>query len=259
MATPLFFGETSRQLFGVYHPPIGSGHGDQAVLLCAPGPQEYMLTHWAHRRLAALLSGEGLAVLRFDYFGTGDSAGATDGGTLEIWQANIHVAMAKLRELSGAHRCSLVGHRLGATLAWRASREISERPRHLVLWDPVVRGTTYLRDLVVAEHAYDVSLLHFPRPSTPPTELFGYPFTTGQRNSTEPLDLLTDGLPVATRLHLYFGRETDEMRALVSRLSNEVKRFSFELVPEEGRAGSGNLLSKRVLEAIRVALSAEAG
>ncbi len=77
MTLPLFFGDPARQLFGVYHPAAEGNAAERAVVLCAPSPQEYMPTHWAYRRLAALLAKAGVHVLRFDYFGMGDSAGAS--------------------------------------------------------------------------------------------------------------------------------------------------------------------------------------
>jgi uncharacterized protein len=259
MTNPLFFGPEPRQLFGVYHAPSNGAVREQAVVLCPAGPQEYMLTHWAQRRLATLLAGHGIHVLRFDYFGTGDSAGSIEDGTLEQWQRDIQVAAERLRELSGVRRTSLVGYRLGATLAWRASLSSVEKPRHLVLWDPVVRGTTYLQELRVTEDTFASQLLHSPTPEDPPTELLGYPMPVTQRAATEAIDLLGEPLPAATRVHMYVGRQTGETRALSSRLREHLRRFTFEFVPEEGRTGSGNLLSKRVLDAIGSALSAEGG
>jgi pimeloyl-ACP methyl ester carboxylesterase len=214
-----------------------------------------MRTHWAQRRLAAILSKAGFHVLRFDYFGTGDSAGGSGAGTLAHWQEDIQLAGAKLRELAGTARVSMVGYRLGATLAWRASQTDEHRPRHLILWDPVIRGATYLHEVHVAETTFASRLLYFPEPNG---DLFGYPFAAAERAATKAIDLLIEPLPKATRVHLYVGRETDETRRLSSRLG-ELKRFTYEHVPEEGAKGSGNLLSNRILQAIGTALSAEGG
>jgi pimeloyl-ACP methyl ester carboxylesterase len=256
MTTPLFFGEAARQLFGVYQPPAKEeGGAQQAVVLCPPGPQEYMRTHWAQRRLASILSKAGFHVLRFDYFGTGDSAGGSDAGTLAQWQEDIQRAGAELRARSGASRVSLVGYRLGAALAWRASLSDENRPRHLLLWDPVIQGGTYLHEVLVGEMTFASRLLYFPRPNG---DLFGYAFSAAERAATRSLDLLSEPLPKATRVHLYVGRETDETRRLATRLG-ELKRFTFEHVPEEGAKGSGNLLSNRILQAIGNALSSEGG
>jgi len=216
-----------------------------------------MLTHWMHRRLAALLADAGVHVLRFDYFGMGDSAGASDDGTLDVWERNIHAAQEMLLELSGAQRTSLVGYGVGAVLAWRASRSADSRPRDLVLWDPVVRGDAYIRDLCAEEGAFASRLLCFPKLERPPAELAGHVIPPAQRTATEAIDLLAEPLPSATRVHLYVGRETPGVEALAARLRGEVRRFSYEVVPEAGSRGGGNLLSSRILRVIGAALAPE--
>ncbi len=143
---PLFFGDENSPLFGVYHKPRGAMKRSAAVLLCYPGAEEYMRSHWALRQLAQNLSRAGFAVLRFDYFGSGDSSGATDAGTCARWIEDIKVATAKLAELSGQTAIHIVGLRLGATLAARAVSQ-GLRAESLVLWDPVVDGFEYLMDL----------------------------------------------------------------------------------------------------------------
>ncbi len=217
-----------------------------------------MFTHWAFRRLAALLAGAGVHVLRFDYFGTGDSAGSSDEGTLAAWIDDIALAERTLRELSNASRSSLVGYRLGAVLAWRACRILATRPRDLVLWEPVVRGANYLEELHAVERKRASRLLYFPHLRRPALELAGHPLTPSQRLATEATDLVSEELPRATRVHMYLSRETADSRALSSRLAREVKRFSFAHVPEEGASGSGSLLSSVVLRVIAAALSSEA-
>jgi uncharacterized protein len=256
MTHPLFFGDPSRQLFGVYHAAADAGDAaERAVVLCAPSPQEYMPTHWAYRRLAALLARAGVHVLRFDYFGMGDSAGASDEGTLDGWLEDIAAAERTLRELSGARRTSLVGYRLGAVLAWRACKALENRPRDLVLWDPVVRGADYLTELHVADRRFASRLLYFPPLPWPAPELVAHPLSTDQRLATESVDLAREPLPAATRVHMYVSRETADTRRLAERLGREVKRFSFAHVPEEGAQGTGSLLSARVLQVISTAVS----
>ncbi len=257
MTRPFFFGEANHELFGVHSAPVERGALARAVVLCAPGPQEYMTTHWAYRRLAALLSKAGVHVLRFDYYGVGDSAGETDEGTLEIWERDICTAEKALRKLSGAERVSLIGYRLGALLAWRASQKAEVRPRDLVLWDPVIRGSTYLQELRDADRTFASRLLYFPPLESPPKDLGGYPLPQAQRVSIQAIDLVGEPLPSATRVHAYVGRETSETRALSARLTKDVKRFSYEYVPEEGIKGSGSLMSNRILHVISGALAAE--
>lgn len=258
MTKPFFFGEPGHQLFGVYHAPSDPPANDsRAVVLCPPAPQEYMRTHWAYRRLAALLAKGGIHVLRFDYYGTGDSAGSSEEGTLEIWQNDICIAEKTLREMTGSRKPALVGHRLGAVLAWRASGKLDTRLRDLVLWDPAVRGTTYLTGLFAAERAFAARLLYSPQPTQPSLELAGHPLPPEVRLATEAVDLLTEPLPVATRVHLCMSRKTPEVDELTTRLQKELKRFTVSEVQDEGAHGVGHLLFNRVLHAIVNTLGAE--
>ena len=73
--TPLYFGERTRRLFGVYTPAHAAGRPARGVVLCHPWGQEYLHAHRSLRKLGDLLAAAGFDVLRFDYFGTGDSAG----------------------------------------------------------------------------------------------------------------------------------------------------------------------------------------
>jgi len=142
---PLFFGDSARQLFGAYDAPRGKGR--RGVVLCHPTSSgEYQLAHPTVRVLARRLADDGWHALRFDYFGTGDSAGDLAEATQDRWLADIETAVDELKEISQVPRVSLVGMRHGATLAAMVA---GRRPDvdHLVLWDPVFDGREYLAEL----------------------------------------------------------------------------------------------------------------
>ena len=141
----LFFGDEHARLFGIYHPPLGANK-NMAVVVCPPLFAEYLRAHACLRRLSQSLAKKGYSVLRFDYRFTGDSAGDLLDGTLEDWIADVNVAVAEVRELSGVDSVILVGVRFGATLAVLAENS-SEHIDRLVLWDPVLDGKNYLRQL----------------------------------------------------------------------------------------------------------------
>ncbi len=152
---PTFFGPASSPLYGVYHPPRAeSGAATaEAVLLCSAFGQEYMRAHRAYRQLSLLLTRKGLHVLRFDYRGTGDSAGDMQDVTAGDWLEDVATAIDELRESTGVQRVSVVGLRLGALIAGVACASRSDITR-LVLWDPVASGTDYedeLRAVIAAE------------------------------------------------------------------------------------------------------------
>jgi len=124
------------------------------VLLCNPFGEEASRAHRTFRVLATQLERAGYASLRFDYSSTGDSLGDSAAATVDAWVNDVVIAAGRLREATGATRVAVVGLRFGATLAMLASARGELRVRHLVLWDPVVDGAGYLRELVSQHRAY---------------------------------------------------------------------------------------------------------
>jgi uncharacterized protein len=134
---PLYFGAGDQQLFGVYEPACQGDKAIRAAVLCNPVGNEYIHAHRTMRNLASRLSKAGYHVLRFDYYGTGDSAGDSDEGNPYRWCDDIGVAMSELRDMTGATKITLVGLRLGANLAARVSARDPLQVESLVLWDPL--------------------------------------------------------------------------------------------------------------------------
>jgi alpha-beta hydrolase superfamily lysophospholipase len=103
--------------------------------------------------LGAQLASEGFAVLHIDYDGTGDSSGTDDDPErVEAWRRLVSDAVDLMR-VGGARHVSLVGMRLGATLA--ASVSVDCKPDLLVLWDPCDSGRSYLREQAVLRLVYE--------------------------------------------------------------------------------------------------------
>lgn len=141
-ATPIWFGPPQRPLFGWSHRPA-NGRAWLGVVICPPVGRDYVQAHYALRRLAERLAEVGVAALRFDYDGTGDSAGTmTDPDRVESWLGSIAAAVDRLRA-DGAPMVALVGMRLGATLAAEAARRHGDLAA-VVLWDPSPSGRAFL-------------------------------------------------------------------------------------------------------------------
>lgn len=145
--TPFLFGPSQRRLFGVFHAADPRKPSNCAVLLCNPFGHEALRSHRFYRLLAERLSRQGVAVLRFDYHGTGDSPGADEEGDMAGWAQDICEAHRELLRRAGVLQMTWFGARLGASLALRAARASMPRVQRLVLWDTVLDGRAYLEEL----------------------------------------------------------------------------------------------------------------
>jgi alpha-beta hydrolase superfamily lysophospholipase len=105
----------------------------------------YWPAHRTLRVLAERLAGRGYVAARFDYDGTGDSAGGpADPGRVAAWRASVRAAAEELRML-GAERVALVGVRFGATLC--ALEAVAAGADAVALVSPVVSGRRFAREL----------------------------------------------------------------------------------------------------------------
>jgi alpha-beta hydrolase superfamily lysophospholipase len=184
------FGRSEAPLFGLHHAPASGSSARGAVVLCQPFGAEYLRAHRCMRELASRLAQNGFHVVRFDYFGTGDSAGEGEEALLEGWLDDVDTAVEEARELADSQTVSLVGMGLGATLA-ALSGSRSGAVRHAVLWAPVVKGARYLSDLADQQRAW---LEERPRLkelglAESRDELLGAPLGAGLREAIERVDL----------------------------------------------------------------------
>jgi len=135
--TSFHFGSRQRRLFGYYEPAHPNSGKVRAVLLCHPMGNEQVFAYRTMRQLAARLVRAGFHVLRFDYFGTGDSYGDTGEGDLASWCGDIETAIEELKEITGATKVNLVGLRLGANLSARVAAHRPKEISKLILWEPL--------------------------------------------------------------------------------------------------------------------------
>lgn len=148
-----YFGPEGSRLFGVYQPPLVSADRDFGVVVCNPFGAEYLRAHRALRRLGLRLARTGFHVLRFDYRGTGDSAGSLTDASLENWETDTLAAMDALKKESGVSQLSIIGMRLGAAIGCLAARSRRD-VRSLVLWEPIWDGSAYLEELWSTHQAW---------------------------------------------------------------------------------------------------------
>lgn len=143
--SPLYFGR-GRRVFGWYHDVGQRPRRDCGVVICSPLGYEELCSHRALRHWADALGTAGFPTIRFDYDGTGNSAGGdTDPNRVPEWLANIEEAAAELRVRSGVLHVALLGVRLGGTLALAAAPAAGADALILLAAPP--NGRAYAREM----------------------------------------------------------------------------------------------------------------
>lgn len=221
-----YFGP-DEHLFGIHHVPSASTSNGRAVLVCPPYGWEYTHSHWSVRRFAQLASRAGFHVLRFDYSSMGDSWGDGRDVSLGRWMSDMESAADEVTRRAGTEALTVVGLRLGATVASMWADE-SQRQTRLVLWDPVVSGAEFLR--VQANLESERLILH-PRQDRTPDHLIGSPFPDPFRDELSKIDLNTlswRGIDAT----VFASEERASDRSLVAHLAGDDR---YRIVPDAGR------------------------
>lgn len=211
---PMFFGDTSRPLFGVYHPPEGAG-GSQGVLISGPVGHEYVRVHRMCRNLAIALGRAGFPTFRFDFTGNGDSHGDAEDGNLTVWREDLVAAAEELKDISGCREISVIGLRLGATVA----AMVEEYPcslSTLFLWDPVVSGKSYLDELMVQHRAW----LGETNGNGVPTELLGSSVSPRFVEELKAVDMCETRIPEFRRVFLALSESRPGLEMVARRLED---------------------------------------
>lgn len=85
----------------------------------------------------------GFSVLQIDLYGCGDSSGEFRDASWDIWKQDIFHAIDWVQH-QGSVSINLWGLRLGALLALNVAIEAREPFHHIVLWNPIINGNTFL-------------------------------------------------------------------------------------------------------------------
>ncbi len=144
---PCYFGPEGAPRFGWFHSPIQEWSGAR-VVLCAPVGYEGLFAHPSYRLLAnTLAQNSGAVVLRFDYYGAGDSAGTDEApGVVDEWVRSIQYALEEIKSRYPSDGpIVVIGMRVGALLAIEALRG-NEQVDGLVLWAPAASGKAFVRE-----------------------------------------------------------------------------------------------------------------
>lgn len=179
---PLYLGTRKRRIFAIHEPPAARPKKSRAAVLCYPWGTEYIYSHRSMRQLAARLSSCGFHTLRFDFYGTGDSGGEMTEADLGGWHSDTAVAIQGLREIADVAQVTLIGLRLGATIAAAVAAQQPTECESLVMWDPVLSGRQYLQELQAESSTGSDEKAEF-------VELKGYPMSARMMREIAEMEL----------------------------------------------------------------------
>lgn len=232
-AEPFYFGSAAEPLFGLHYPPTSGPAREAGIVLCYPIGHEYIVAHRAYRQLSIRLAAAGFQVLRFDYHGTGDSAGDCERGTPHEWIADISTAIGELRLRSACRTVTLVGCRLGATFAALAGAERGD-VEHMVLWDPVVNGADHVREISqrhqdMLRRTQVVARLGTDRAGE--REFLGFAMSDAALREIEALDLMTLSRRPATNLLVVNSQVGDATAPWRAHLARAAASVTYDPIP----------------------------
>ena len=192
---PFWFGDQHLRCFGMLHRPEKSN--GRGIVVCNALGFEGLLAYRPFRHLAERLVTKGFTVLRFDYAGTGDSAGGEwEPGAVKGWLDSIAEAIEVVRTRGELDDVQLVGFRMGATLAMLAALE-HPGISGLALWVPCQTGKSFVRELVALARLASanrppqrINVDWFPEDSL---EAVGFEFTATTLEDLRTIDIRTPG------------------------------------------------------------------
>ncbi len=152
METPVTFTSRGQQVVGMLHLPKKRGRVP-AVLLLHGFTGTKVEAHRMFVKLARALAARGVACLRFDFRGTGDSEGEFRDLTIqsEVIDSVEAVRFLARHKRINSRRLSIVGLSMGAVVASYLVSKERRRWKSLVLWAPVAEGAGILDDLSTPE------------------------------------------------------------------------------------------------------------
>jgi len=209
MIDTFFFGPSGAQLYGVYNEPPSRKDNSHGVILCYPFGQEYIRVHRSYQQLARRLSDAGFHVMRFDFFGAGDSFGESDEVTLAQWIKDLGLAAEELEDTAEVDTVSLVGLRLGASVAALAASN-KKRFHNMILWEPVISGAEYIAELHAMQRKWLKDQLDKPgrdKWAVNGMESIGFPVPSALQEELRRLNLL-DVTPKLSGKGLILARDS---------------------------------------------------
>ena len=235
----LTFGSPDRRLFGFLHLPDDCRAG---VVFCHPFGDEKKCSHRAMAETARALAAEGVAVLRFDMTGCGDSESDFRQASVTRWREDIAAAVRLLRDRARANFVGLLGLRLGASIGALCATE-SEDMAFAAMWEPIIDGRAafeadlrrkLIKQMMTDGHSSDSrkELVAKLERGEIEVDLDGYPITGLLYRELCAIDLLHQETPFAGPLLLMQISFTERLDSQIGKLADFYRKAGADVTLE---------------------------
>ena len=129
-------------MFAVLYTPAAAPIA--GMVICPPLQSEFLVNYRREVLLARMLAARGFAVARFHYRGTGHSYGEDRNVTFGSMRRDAMEVASWLRVHRSVDVVAMLGTRLSALTAAAVA---SDRAEPIVLWEPIVEGDEYFREV----------------------------------------------------------------------------------------------------------------
>lgn len=196
---PFWIGEPERHLYAALHRPE-SAQPHLGVLLVPPLLHEQPRARRFLTDVASAFAANGIAALRFDFFGSGDSAGDAAQMRLTTLREDLECASSALRAHAGVTDVVVIAWRAGALAAWDWLHH-GGAASLLVLWEPIRDGRDWLTELERADADERVSPERYTarrpmRSDASDGQLMGYAVAPALREAIAEVSIVTVDRPV---------------------------------------------------------------
>ncbi|MBK8618747.1 MAG: alpha/beta hydrolase [Anaerolineales bacterium] len=199
---------------------------NHAVIICPPVGHEFINSYRGLRHLAGGLAEAGLTVFRIEYQGVGDSSGLdTDPDRMRNWLKSIEHAYEFVKQ-RGVEHISLVGLRMGATLAATLAETLELEA--LLCWVPVVEGRRYIREMLALQKTGENAGLDVDSSSL---EGGGFLITRETMNEITSISLGQINPQKAKHVRLFNSPDMPVPNELIERWSSTLKNFQHTSLP----------------------------
>jgi alpha/beta superfamily hydrolase len=237
-----YFGTDSHRLYGVIH--NGVDYAKTALVLCAPFGEEMVATYARFANWSKQLAEQGIPILRFHFYGTGESGGGSVDFTLESAIDDACTAFEFARKRTAPLRLGYFGVRLGATIAVLAA--LRQPVDLLMMWSPITNVQQYMRELFRAQLAKEMvhqGLTRVQRDtqdmildleSGRSIDLLGYEFSPQLYGQMATRWEWPEKAPAKHILWLARTAEEKKASVIVDRWKASGSRVDFKVLPEPG-------------------------